>query len=357
MSTETEAAAVPEDLKSAQAPAFNVDSLKASMDAARKFEKSDGAFIEQKPETKVVTTESRTESGTDTEQPEARVEPKTKSESGIKAMRSELEARGEKLKTLEQQLADFEGTRKERDELKSRIESLEAERDRLKKVESVAALEQSEEFQNKYNKGIENSYKRLAELSEYAGIHPDALQLALSKTGRDRVEAMEEILADAGRYLSEDIVTEIKTIDRLSEEKNRELSNAENALKERMAEREHQSRRMTEEQTKARMNAWKQVNERLSGELGLGEDIVSAANEFYTKNTDAGKAAEITIKGHAYDALSAKVAELTAELSKYQRQTPGVRAGVRSSDIAPDEKLSVADRINKQLQDMGFGRR
>lgn len=341
----------------------NIDlaSLQASMDAARKFEKDATPVATEAPKEKVVVTDPEAAKALE---PKPEQEPKAESKSepkdegkGIKALRTELEARGEKLKSLEQQLAEFEGTKKERDELKGRIETLERERERLSKIESVAALEQSPEFQQKYVDGRNGHLAKLQELAGYADIDFSDLQSALGKSGRERVAAMEEILAATGRYIAEDIVQEVKMLDRLDAERASELANASEALKRRVEEREYMSRKQLEEIGKVRTEAWRSVESKLASELQLSDDIKNAATEFYNTNRDAAKAAEITLKGHAFDALNAKLAELQKELSRYQKQTPGVSAGVRATEGSIDDNLTVAQRINKQLEEMGFSRR
>lgn len=326
-----------------QEPKVDVEALRASIDAAHRTKAPQQPKEPEPPKQETVKQE-----------PPKQEQKQDDGPGGIKELRTEFKARGEKLRTLEQQLSEFEGTKKERDELKARIEELEKKQESYKKIESVAALEQSEEFQNKYIKGREQHVTRLKELAELADVPESELMQAVSKKGKDRIAALDDLLGAASRFVSDDIVQEIKAMDRLDSERASELAHANETMEERRRDRENESRRRRDEQARLRTEAWQNTETRLSDELGLSRDQKEAAAKFYRENKDATKAAEITLKGHAYDALQAKLKEAQEELARYRTSEPGLRAGVREAEVDPDRNLSISERINKQLHQRGY---
>jgi hypothetical protein len=272
----------------------------------------------------------------------------------LKTYEKTLAERDTELEGLKKQVTEFEGTRKEYDELKARVSEVEKERDAYKKLESVAALEQSPDFQKKYVEGRNAAVAHLKELATLADIPADDLEAALSKTGRARVQAMDDLLGSVSRYVSDDIVQTIRHIDGLDAEKHGELSAAEQRMQERRAAQETAERRGREERSAAREKAWQSTASALAKDIGLSDKDVADAGEFYKSNKDAAKAAEMVLKGKAFDAIRKERDDLKAELAKYDKATPRVEAGAAGHNGRTDPKEARKTLIQEAREAMGW---
>lgn len=246
----------------------------------------------------------------------------------LKTHEKTLAEREQKLSELEKQVQEFDGTRKEYEALQKRIGEVEEERDKYKKLDSIAAWEQDTETHKKFVEPHGKAIERLKELAGLADLDPDELVAAASLTGKAKVQALDSMLEGASRFVSDDIVQTVRFLDELSAARAEELANVDQRMQERRIARENEGRKAIAERTAVRDTAWKVTTELMAKETGLSETEVAAAAEFFKTNKDAGKAAAITLKGHAYDAVKAENAALKAELAKYDKAAPKIEAGL-----------------------------
>ena len=321
---------------------IDIDAAKASMDAAFRTE------VKQQPAKQAVTPT-----------PEPKVEPQKPPQAQDhtpKGLRDALEARNRELKELQAKLAEYEPRLKEVDTFKSDFEKTKAERDALagerdeyKKLQSVAALEQSPDFQKKYVQGSEMLRNRLQQLAEMAGVAPAELFAAASKTGKDRYSSLDELIDGAPKSLQGKLLSTIDEMDNLAASRQEELSKAHELMQQRVQEHESNDRRTREERARIRDEAWSSAVAKLGKDTGLSESEIHSAFDFIKSNKDASRAAEITLKGHAYDKLATELASLRAEVRAYQDGTPRVGAGARNSHGADADldKMPLAQRMNE----------
>lgn len=256
----------------------------------------------------------------------------------IKSHEKTLAERDTELTGLRKQVTEFDGTLKEHEALKARVATAEQERDKYKKLDSIAAWENDPDTQKKYTEGGKKAADRLRELATLAEIDPDELVSAAGKTGKDKIRALDELLGGASRFVTDDIVQTVRFMEELAAERADELANVEQRMQERRANKETADRQSRAERAAVRDTAWKVTSELLAKDIGLPEPDIAKAGEFFKTNKDAGKAAEITLKGHAFDAVRAENIALKAELAKYDKASPGVHAGVGTNAVKVDVK-------------------
>jgi DNA repair exonuclease SbcCD ATPase subunit len=332
------------------------ETYRASMDAAFKGT-APQPVIQRDPEAKVVP-----QPGAPPAQAKPEVVPQQ--DKTPKGLREELEKRATRVKELESKLAEYEPRIKEADtfktELQKRQEELEAiakERDGLKKLESVAALEQSPEFQKKYVQGREALATRLQQLAEMAKISPAELLSAAQKPEAERYTALEDLISSAPRLLQDKLVRTVEELDALDIARRDELSQAHERMQERLREKETGDRRTREERLKTRTEAFDTVAARLKGE-GLDDATIAAHRDSFISNKiTPAAAAEAYLKGQRYNTMAAKVKELEAEVLAYQSGTPGVRAGKthsggNNSDL---DNMPLQQRMNELAKRRGIG--
>lgn len=277
----------------------------------------------------------------------------------IKVHEGTLKERETKINELTQQLTDFDGTKKERDTLKGRIEELEKERDGWKKLESVSALEQSPEFRKKYGDGRKAHIDRLRELAGLADISPDELVNAATRPrSKEQIAEMDTLLSSVSNFVSGDIAATVKALQTLDAERASELSNASEIMQQRLADQDKTNRDRAAQRNETRTKAWDDASGRLAKELGLSDEQLSQAADFYKSNRDATKGAEVTLRSFALEKVQAENTELKAELAKYQKSQPGVVPGeVRKPT---NGKFDAKAERNKLLADaregMGWSR-
>lgn len=341
------------DADVAAAP-VNAEALKTSMSAAFRHEKTPDPVIQRNPEPRVVVG--------DTPPLETKVSPEP--DKTPKGLRDALEARNKRVKELEDQLKEYEPKVKELDTFRTKAEQLQAERDSiaserdgLKKLESVAALEQSPEFQKKYVQGREALVGQLKTLAQYAEVPEEDLFAAVSKTGKDRYRALSDLVGSAPDMLRTELLEAIRALDTLDGQRFEELSKANDIMQERVRDRETQERRKGEERSSIRTKAWDEVSARMKTELGLSDEVISVAAEAYKTNRDPAKAAEMVIKAHAADAALKELLELREEVKGYQGAMPGVRAGKTGADLQDADlaKLPLAQQMNEKARRLGVG--
>jgi hypothetical protein len=332
-----------QDPPAKEAAQFTREQALASMQQAHKTEPRPKAepTVQPPAETKVVQTDA-------TKPPAQDHTPKGLRE----ALEREIKARKdieEKLKGYEGLKPQLEAVQAERDKFKTDYESTAKQAEELGKLQSVAALEQSRPFQEKYVQGKNMLVTRLTQQAEMAGIAPADLIEAASKSGKERYTAIEEVISQAPRLLQDDLIRTIRDIDHLDADKSAELSQASEKMQERIREQETGDRRTREERQRAKQEAWDTTSTRLKTELGADDDTIKKAAEFYQSNRDLSKTSEIVIKGHAYDAMKAERDALKAEVLGYQGQTPGLRSGGgKLAPADPDAKVPLHLSMNKR---------
>lgn len=342
----------------AEAPAqeisgADVEALKSSM--AQAFRHENTPTIQRSPETKVVTE-------TTPPQPNPKpTEPKPEDKGGIKGMRAELDKAHAELKEFKAKMPEYEGVKTEYQKLQEahakREEDYKAvteERDKYKKLESVSALEQSPEFQAKYVQGRETMVMQLQQLAEYAGVPKEDLFAAIGKTGKDRYTALDDLVSSAPSILKDDLLNHIKSLDALDYERHQQLSNADKVMQERLRERETVDRRTREEKAKTRAEAWEKTAPELAKELGLSEDDLKTASEFFKSNRDPVKAAQAAVRAQAIPALQKRLTEALEEIAGYQGAAPGLRAGKPNTggDDKRFEGMTLAQQMNEKYKEM-----
>jgi len=244
-----------------------------------------------------------------------------------KAYRKTVEERAAEIDGLKKQITEFDGTRKEHETLKEQLSRVEQERDTYKKVQSRAALEATPEYQQEFVADREAAVSRTKELAEAASIDPEALVAALSKKGKAQIQALDELLSGASRFVTEQITQEVRAINGLDAKRAQALENADALMKSRTEEQTTAERRQQEERSKVRAQAWQETSAKVKTDLGLDDKTVEAAHEQFKSNRDAGKAAESWLKASHYDTVRAERDSLKAELERVIKANPGVAAG------------------------------
>lgn len=272
----------------------------------------------------------------------------------IKTHEKTLAERDTELTTLRKQVGEFDGTRKEYETLKARVAEVEKERDQYKNLDSIAAWESDPETHKKFTEPQVKAVERLKELAGMADLDPDELIDAVSKTGKAKVQALDALLEGASRFVSDDIVQTVRFLDELAAARADELANVDHRMQERRAAKETESRKGREERAAVRDTAWKITSDHMAKELGLDEKAVGTAGEFFKSNKDSGKAAEITLKGHAFDAMRERAEKAEAELAKYDKASPKIEAGVGTAAAKTDVKTARKDMIREASAALGW---
>jgi hypothetical protein len=244
----------------------------------------------------------------------------------VKTFRKTAAERATEIDGLKKQIAEFDGTRKEYEALKGQLSQVEQERDTYKKVQSRAALEATPEFQKKFVSDRDAAVTRTREIAEAASIDPDALVSALSKKGKAQIQALDELLGGASRFVTEQITQEVRTINGIDAERSQALENADAFMKSRTEEQTAKERHQQEERSKVRAQAWQDTSAKLKSD-GVDDKTLETAHDGFKSNRDAGKAAEIWIKGTHYDTVRAERDSLKTELEKFTKANPGVSTG------------------------------
>ena len=334
-----------------EAPTIAVDKMQAAIDAAFKHDTKE-PIIQQQQKEVVVTKDEPVKTEV---KPEVKAEPKADEGEPIpkefegkdwaKNLNKSHREAVSKLKTLETQLADFEGTRKERDELKARVTEMEAKVTEYKQGQSASALERDPDFRKKYVDGRNSQVEKLKSLASAGDIDGDALMAALSKTDpKERLRALDDVVQDAPRILQTKLVSVIDQIETLDEQRNAELRDADEAFSRRETERTQRERQVGEQRSKAALEAWQEAAKDAE-KYGLDSKAVQEAEEFFKSNKDISKAAQAVVKAKAADVLMAKLEELESELAEFRKASPGIKSGVDAGGKAVDPNMSVKDMI------------
>lgn len=236
--------------------------------------------------------------------------------------------------TLKAQLSEFEGTRKERDELKAKISEFEERQKELEKIDSLSKLENLPDFRSKYVDARNSAMKKIDELAGYSDIDPADIRAALAKTGKERYAALEDVLTIAPSITKSKIVGLIDQIESIDVQRQEELANAQESLKRRQEDQEKAQRQQEEEQTKRLEETFQKTSSQLGKELGIDPSAIDKARDFYMKNNDIAKAAEIILKATHFDAtkeerekLAKEVEELRADNARLRGASPGLGSG------------------------------
>lgn len=244
----------------------------------------------------------------------------------LKTVSAELDA-------TKAQLADFDGTKKERDALKAQIADLKKEEAKWKDVQTMSAFDSRPDVQEQYVTPRTEALNALKELCGYADVSADAITGAMAKTGKSRFEALEEILAAVPTGLRGKIERVIDQIETLDSGLAKERGNAAESIRQRDARMAQERTQRQEAFDKKALEIFDAKVEEMK-DLGLPADEIQKAREFFLKNNDLNKAAEILLKGHAAD-LNAKertelrkqLDEAKAEMARLKTASPGVDAG------------------------------
>lgn len=246
---------------------------------------------------------------------------------------------------LEKQLSEFEGTKKERDELKEKYESAQSDIAKARKIESVAALEQDEDFQSKYVAGKDKLIASLKDIASTGNIEEGeifkAMQIADKKS---RIEAINNIYTQLPEYLRDDLRTALKGIEKLDADRANELSHAEDVLAKRLEDNRSKKRQKTESESAESKAAWDEVASQAK-DMGLTDDQVMEAKEFYFKNKDRKKAALTVMEARRVKVLEAKLAEAQEEIGRYKGASPGIRAGGAKEKSGEAKPVSMFQAI------------
>jgi len=259
----------------------------------------------------------------------------------VKAFRKTVEERAAEVEGLKKQITEFDGTRKEYEALKEQLSKVEQERDGYKKVHSRAALEATPEYQKKFVTDRDASVSRARELAEAASIDPDALVSAFSKKGKAQIQALDELLNGASRFVTEQITQEVRAINGMDAERVQALENADALMKSRVEEQTATERRQQEERSKVRAQAWQETSAKAKTD-GIDDKTLEAAHEKFKSNRDAGIAADAYIRAEHYPSLKAERDSLKAELEKFIKASPGVSAGdTRTNGAKPETRKEL----------------
>lgn len=275
-----------------------------------------------------------------------------------KKFRGEHQAAKQELASLKTQLSDFEGTRKERDELKGKITDYETQIQTLKEVDSLTRLQNDPDFQAKYDIPRKGICDKLKEQAEYGDIDPKELINVLGKSGKEKIQALEDIISTAPSIVKGKIVALIDQLDTIDTERASELTNASHNLEKRTKDREASNKKQREDYEKNALETFSRKSESLEKELGIPKEIIDKAREFFTKNHDLDKATEIIIKGMYADHLKVtgadsqkKIADLEKELAEYRNANPSIRSGSPLSPTSPDKDLGYVEAIQKAVRE------
>lgn len=264
----------------------------------------------------------------------------------VKTFRKTVEERTTEIDGLKKQISEFDGTRKEYETLKEQLLKVEQERDTYKKVQSRASLEATPEYREKFVDGRNKAVVRVKELAEAASIDPEALISALDKKGKAQIQALDELLNGASRFVTEEITQEVRAINGIDAERAQALENADKLMQSRTQEQETATRRQQEERSKVRAQAWQDTSAKLKTELGLDDKTVENAHELFKSNRDAGKAAEAYLYRAHYDTVRAERDALKTELEKFIKTDPGVSAGGKDAASKKETRADLISRVD-----------
>lgn len=260
------------------------------------------------------------------------------------------------VKTLKEQLTDFEGTRKERDELKTRIEALEATNKELGKIDSLAKLENHPDFKRKYEIPEKASVENIKKFAGIADVPAEEILAALNKPLKERYTAIDNLLSSVTPTLRNKIQNEINQIEGYRDGRAAELATAQETLSKLNQQRQDAERSESANETKARTDAFDMVATKMAKELGLDDAAVKKAKEFFLGNDNLERAVEIVLKGQAANKskeLQTKLDELEKELAEYRKGGGSLRSGDSTTTSEADEKLDIGAFFVKKAREMG----
>lgn len=268
-----------------------------------------------------------------------------------KGLRTQYKATKDELSKARQDLAEFEGTRKERDELKQRITDLEQEKTKWSEIDTISKLERSPGFQEQFTQPRAKAAATLKELAGYADVDVNALTSALAKSGKERFQAVEDVLTSVPGTLRGKIERTIETLDDLDSRMAGEREHAEQSIQQREQTARQKAAQQREEYVKNSMAIFDETARGLGKEYGLDEATIQKARKAFAENQDMGEASRLIVKAHAYDhkaaetgELKKQLAEIQEELKRLKKASPGVGggAGGERSGGAPKSFLEGA---------------
>lgn len=248
-------------------------------------------------------------------------------------VRDEAKATKAELDAKKAELADFDGTKKERDELKAQIEALREEEKKWKEVTTLGSFESRPDIQAEFVKPRTDALARLKEYAGYGEIDPGALTAAISKSGKARFDALEDLLSGAPSTVRGKIERTIDEIDNLDGRLAGERANAAESIKQRDARIASERQQRQDQFTKHAIETFDATAAELK-DLGLPPEEIGKARDFFLKNSDLKEASKLLLKGFAADlsvkeraGLKKELDEAKAELARLRKAEPGLDSG------------------------------
>lgn len=275
----------------------------------------------------------------------------TKAKAGWDALKKEAKAHEVAARAAEARAKEHEAKLAEYEPLKGQL----AERDaKLKEYDEIVArarIEEHPEFRKEFIDGRDKLMTSAKTIVEESGGDPKAIETALNLKGKARVDALEAISENLGKFQSGRLG---RVIDELTDLDDRAQAKRDTAKKSYEALQEQEKHRAAEEATKrqqGRAAEFDETTRRLRGELEVlkkvdGHDewnvradrIVKEAKAFLDEHPDADPEAEILARAvPAYRDLflnaderaekaEKKVAEMEKELKAIHGKSPSLTA-------------------------------
>lgn len=244
----------------------------------------------------------------------------------------------------QKQLDEFEGTKKEKTALADQLKALEEEKAKWSEIDSLSKLERSPGFVEQYVNPRKESVDKLKELAGYAqGVSVDSIQAAMAKSGKERFEALEEILSSVPSHLRGKIERTIDAIDGFDVGMAKERLNAEESIKQREVRAQSDHRQRREQYEKDALSLFDTTAQEMK-DLGLAPEQIAKARYFWLKNNDMKEANKIILRGFAQESNAKKYAEMEAslkeaqaELGRLKKASPGLDSGGGGADTLKAE--------------------
>lgn len=245
----------------------------------------------------------------------------------IRNLRKETAEKGKQIKDLQEKIADYDTIKTQRDEATKRMEELRKIVDIREKVASVAALEQSDEYQEKFVRAEDTMIESLKTLSSENGLDAEAVMSAVNNPNKiERAQQIAAIWSSMSEFNRDEFKQTVKNIDNLRSNRARALMDAKTELQQAVAKRRQDESEKSAAKTRESRDAWLSASIH-AAELGIDDKTLREAEAFWNGARDKVKSALVVLKGFAHDSKDARIKELEDVVRQYQGAQPGLRSG------------------------------
>ena len=268
-------------------------------------------------------------------------------QTALRNLRRDADERGRQIKDLQEKLSDYDTVKTQRDDAVKRLEELRKFSEGHEKIASVAALEQSDEYQEKFVKGEESLLEQIKQLSVENGIDENEVFKAVNNPNKvERAQQIASLYSGINEFNRDDFRQAVKNLDNLRVNRARALADAKTELQQSVAKRRQEENERNTAKLRESRDAWLSASLH-AAELGVEDKTVREAEAFWNGARDRNKSALVVLKGFAYDKAQERIRELEGTLAQYQGAQPGLRTGtpvpvVNGSGEVTDLKSAMA---------------